>query len=435
MPSAMGGNSAPGQSLPPNPPPSARFQKPATLDNKPAKTKFGPGFEIRSEDDEYIFQFHNLTQIDYRGYQQGGQNPVHDTFAIPRQWFMFSGRLTQPIGYFASIANGFDTLTALDVFIDFSYTPKFQVRAGRMKTPFTYEFLVEPIQGLLNPERSIFFNNFAQNRDIGVMAFGRVFDKKIDYAVGIYNGSRNGFLAQSDGKAISAFLNYKPFNGEENTLLENFNIGGSVFAVNSFNGLDNPQVLRTLVPTTGNQIVGVPFLAFNNNTRESGYKAFWDLHMAWYYQHLSVIAEWGSGDQSYAPATQLSNRTKVPVQSFYVQSGYFLTGETTSGLGLVKPLHPFDLRKDKFGIGAWELVSRFQYLDVGSNVFTSGLADPNLWSNRVWMTDLGFNWHVSQYVKVMFQWEHAEFGSPVQYSPGKRQLTSDMFLLRCQLYF
>jgi phosphate-selective porin OprO/OprP len=145
-PSAMGGNSAPGQSLPPNPPAGPRFQRPATLDNKPAKAKFGPGFEIRSDDDEYIMQFHNLTQIDYRGYQQGGQNPVHDTFALPRQWFMFSGRLTQPIGYFVSIANGFDTLSALDVFLDFSYTPKFQVRVGRMKTPFTYEFLVEPIQ-------------------------------------------------------------------------------------------------------------------------------------------------------------------------------------------------------------------------------------------------------------------------------------------------
>jgi phosphate-selective porin OprO/OprP len=267
------------------------------------------------------------------------------------------------------------------------------------------------------------------------MAFGRLFDKKVDYAVGIYNGARNGFLAQSDGKAISAFINYKPFNGEENTLLENFNVGGSVFAVNSFSGLDNPQILRTMVPTTGNAIVGVPFLAFNNNTRESGFKAFWDLHLAWFYQQLSVVAEYGSGGQDYAPATQLATRTRVPVSSFYVQSSYFLTGETAAGFGIVKPLHNFDLRTDKFGLGAWELVTRFQMLNIGENVFTSGLADPNLWSNHLWASDFGFNWHMTQYVKVMFQWEHAEFGSPVQYAPGKRQLTSDMFLLRCQLYF
>ena len=71
--------------------------------------KFGPGFEIKTDDEEFFFQFHNLTQFDYRGYQQGGQSPVHDTFAVPRQWFMFSGRITRPVGYFVSVAQGAST--------------------------------------------------------------------------------------------------------------------------------------------------------------------------------------------------------------------------------------------------------------------------------------------------------------------------------------
>ena len=96
-PVRVGRAAAPGQSLPPNPPPSARFDSPATLENHPGNVKFGPGFEIRSDDDEFILQFHNLTQFDYRGYEQGGQDPVHDTFVFPRQWFMFSGRMTQAV--------------------------------------------------------------------------------------------------------------------------------------------------------------------------------------------------------------------------------------------------------------------------------------------------------------------------------------------------
>ena len=84
-PSRSGGASAPGQSFPPNPPPSNRFQSPATLASVPGRVKFGPGFEIKSADEEFFLQFHDLTQADYRrGYQQGGQTPVHDTFAIPR---------------------------------------------------------------------------------------------------------------------------------------------------------------------------------------------------------------------------------------------------------------------------------------------------------------------------------------------------------------
>jgi phosphate-selective porin OprO and OprP len=427
-PSASGGANAPGQSLPPNPPPSTRFQVPATLDNKPAKVKFGPGFEIRSEDDEYIFQFHNLTQLDYRGYQQGGQNPVHDTFAIPRQWWMFSGRVGKQWGYFVSFQNGLDTVSGLDMFVDWSYDPKFQIRAGRFKTPFTYEFLVEPIQGL-------FFNNFGQNRDVGVMAFGRLLDKKVDYAAGIFNGNRNGYLAPTDSKTVSGFINYKPFGDEENTLLENFNIGGSVFTGNASN-VANPQTLRTAIATSGNQVIGTPFLSFNNNVRESGPRTFWDLHMAYFYNHLSLIAEWGSGYQEYAPATQLSNRTRVNVQSFYVQSGYFLTGETASGTGVAKPLRPFNLKHgDSFGLGAFELQGRYAYMDLGNNVFSNGLADPNLWTNRLFVTDLGVNWYLTQYVKVMLDWQHSGFGDPVQFAPGRRQLTSDMFMLRFQLYF
>ena len=249
-PSASGGPAAPGQSLPPNPPPSARFDVPATLESHPGNVKFGPGFEIRSNDDEFILQFHNLTQFEYRGYEQGGQNPVHDTFDFPRQWFMFSGRISKPIGYFVSIANGFDAFTILDVFLDFSWDPRLQLRAGRFKTPFTYEFFVEPVQGLLSPERSVFFNNFGQNRDLGVMAFGRLFDKKLDYAVGIFNGARNALVDLNDAKSVSAFLNWKPFGDEEETLLENFNIGGSVFAGHQ-NNIPIPQTLRTVVPTRG----------------------------------------------------------------------------------------------------------------------------------------------------------------------------------------
>ena len=98
-------------------------------------------------------QLHNLTQFEYRGYQQYGQENVHDSFLIPRQWWMFSGRITKPVGYFLSFANGLDTFSLLDVFLDFQFSQRLTIRAGRFKTPFTYEFLVEPIQGLILPDR------------------------------------------------------------------------------------------------------------------------------------------------------------------------------------------------------------------------------------------------------------------------------------------
>ena len=49
-PSSMGGVGAPGQSLPPNPPANKRFDSPATLESKKGNVKFGPGFEIRTDE-------------------------------------------------------------------------------------------------------------------------------------------------------------------------------------------------------------------------------------------------------------------------------------------------------------------------------------------------------------------------------------------------
>jgi phosphate-selective porin OprO and OprP len=434
LPSTSGGPGAPGQSLPPNPAPSARFDSPATLQSLKGNFRFGPGFELRTDDDEFIMQFHNLTQFEYRGYEQYGQSNVHDSFLIPRQWWMFTGRITKPIGYFLSFANGFDTMTLLDVFLDFQFDPRLTIRAGRFKTPFTYEFMVEPIQGLILPERSLFFNNFGLNRDEGVMPYGRLFTNRMEYAAGIFNGARNGYVAPTDDKFFAGYVNFKPFINAQDSILENFNIGGSVLYGNE-QIVPIPATLRTNVPTTGNAVAGVPFLGFNSNVRESGPLAFWDLHTAYYYGGLALIAEWQSGFQDYAQTSNLAARTHLPVQSWYLEGGYLLTGETRSSVGIVKPKNPFSLKAGSFGLGAWELTGRYNFMEIGSQVFKNGLADQNLWANQLYTTDLGFNWHINQYLKFYFIWEHAAFNQPVIYAPTRRQETSDMFMARMQLYF
>lgn len=433
-PPAPSGPLAPGQSINAVPAASPKYNMPAPARKDRLQGTFGPGFQVKTDDDEYVLQFHNLTQIDFRGYQQGGQNPVHDTFGIPRQWFMFSGRIGKPYEYFVSFAQGFDVVGPLDIFVNFNYDARFQIRLGRFKTPFTYEFFHEPIQGLVNPERSLFFNNFALNRSDGVQAWGQLFDKRLDYAAGIFNTTRNSNLDFNDGKDFLGYLGYRPFLKEEDSFLQFLEVGGSTMTGNSHEA-PVPTVLRTQVPTTGNNIIGIPFLAFNNNVRQGGDHTFWSLHAALYRNHLSLISEWQSGFQDFAPASNLSNRTHLPVQSYYVKGGYFITGETVTNRNIVRPLKEFGFHKGEFGLGAIELTGRYNYLNVGQQVFTAGLADPNLWSNSVYTTDVGFNWYPTQYTKVMLTWEHAEFGSPVQFAPGRRQINSDTFWFRFQLFF
>jgi phosphate-selective porin OprO/OprP len=82
-----------------------------------------------------------------------------------------------------------------------------------------------------------------------------------------------------------------------------------------------------------------------------------------------------------------------------------------------------------------QLSARYSLLDLNPWVFTAGLADPNLWTNRTQMTDVGFNWYLNKFVKVYFDWEHAMFAQAVVYRPGARQLTNDLFWFRFPIYF
>jgi phosphate-selective porin OprO/OprP len=244
--------------------PSARFDMPEPIPDIPATTRFGPGFQIRSPDDEFDIQFHDLTQLDGRFYGIPSQNPVTDTFTIPRQWFIFSGHLSRPYEYYLSITESFDGFSILDVFLNVNYDRRLQFRIGRGKSPFTYEFWGVPTQGLPNGEWSLFFNNFGMNRDLGAMLWGESVAGRIDYAAGIFNSTPNAQFDLSNPKSLIAFLNFAPFRPARDSALENVNIGGSLVAGDQ-DHVPVPQELRTIVPIAGNAAIGVPFLAFNNN--------------------------------------------------------------------------------------------------------------------------------------------------------------------------
>ncbi len=74
-------------------------------------------------------------------------------------------------------------------------------------------------------------------------------------------------------------------------------------------------------------------------------------------------------------------------------------------------------------------------MDIGSSVYDFGLASTTGNANRLWMTDIGINWHMTQYLKMYFDWNHAEFNNPVTYATHKYQPTSNTLWWRLRIYF
>src|SRR5262245_19699140 len=260
-----------------------------------------------------------MTQLDARVYGQTGQNSAVNGFYNPRTRVYFEGHLTEPIQYEFSFQNTFDTVALLDAYVNFNYDERFQVRLGRFKTPFTYEWYRVHIWDTLAPERSLYATNYEGQRRFGLMGWGVLFDNTVEYAVGTFNTQRNTYQPFNNRQDVMAFVNYKPFSNEEaGSLLRDLQVGGSVDAGNE-NQPPVPAALRTASAPSGADVTSssagnsanLPFLGFNPGVIERGSRALWELHLAYYHGGLSLLGAWQGGYESYARSANAES-TRIP---------------------------------------------------------------------------------------------------------------------------
>src|SRR5262249_50565631 len=188
------------------------------------------GFKWTTEDGQFSLGVRGMTQLDARVYGQTGPAFAQNGFYNPRTRVYFEGYFTRPIQYEFSLQNTFDTVALLDAYVNFNYDERFQVRLGRYKTPFTYEWYRVHIWDMLTPERSLCATNYEGQRRFGLMGWGVLWDNRVEYAVGTFNTQRNTYQPFSNLQDVMAFLNFKPFYNQEDSFLRDLQFGGSVDA-------------------------------------------------------------------------------------------------------------------------------------------------------------------------------------------------------------
>jgi hypothetical protein len=80
------------------------------------------------------------------------------------------------------------TVKLMDAYVDFTPKPYARVRAGQFKIPFGRQELVSDNK-LQMPQRSIASNFFAPGRDRGVMFHGGTDTQRVQYRLGLFNGT------------------------------------------------------------------------------------------------------------------------------------------------------------------------------------------------------------------------------------------------------
>ncbi len=337
------------------------------------------------------------------------------------------------------------------------------LRIGQWKQPFSLE-VVSSFRYTTFVERSVLFQAFTPFRHIGTGIYNNSDDLKTTWAASIFAAGQDQFggsIGNSGGWASAERFTYCPFWDEESKGREYLHLGVAHY----FSAPPNKSTIFRTIPELyiGNQASGtvgtsgqpapgsnngIPFFVNTgqlgvNNFNVVGTEALWvEGPLSFQTEAMLAMVNQASG---VGGTTNLGGGGMATFPGAYASVGYFLTGEhrpydrKSGTIERVVPFQNFSPWKDECGWGAWEVASRFSYIDLNSQNIHGGQ-----------MNDYtgGLNWFLTPYWKIQFNYIYSasnySYLMPVGGAGGGSSNTpagvffgnhTSMFDLRCQMDF
>jgi len=391
------------------------------------------GFFIKSEDRQFMLRITGQIQADYRDYPIKDDTQDIDNFFLRRARFGLEATMFNYYEFRFLPDFGQGKAVIQDSYLNVHYWDAFQFTAGKFKQPFSYEQLIQD-RYVPTMERSL-IDQLVPARDIGLMLHGEHLVKdQFDWAVSVSNGEINGDGDTNNQKDVNARLAYRPFASlaEPGAILHGLQVG---FAVTT--GVED----ETLSPDPIKTPSGVRWLTFNSTVRADGVRNRYSPELAYFWRSLGFAAQYYSEDEKVIATALAKQRQDIDIEGGYVLFTWLLTGEERTGYSeQIVPRASFSPTRPICCPGAWELVLRASRLRFDNGIFTPGvgqLADPTKNSSGATELTTGFNWYFNAWVRMQFNYEHAWYDDPVQFSIGIAGLhkDSDALMTRFQIIF
>jgi phosphate-selective porin OprO and OprP len=395
------------------------------------------GFGIKSADGQFEYRLRGLVHFDYRNFDGSAPaDTIYDGFLARRIRPTFEGTVFGKYGFrftpeFAESGDGSATsgisqnkARVIDAFVDARFDPTYSFRFGKFK-PFVG---LERLQGgsdIKFIERSYVSNNILPNRDFGLSLYGEALDKKLNYAVGYFNGVRDGgenFTTQDENnhKDFAARVFSTPFAGTESALA-----GLGVGIAGTWSNDSNSNSLPSY-KTPGQAYNFFAYTGSRSNGRRERIAP-----QAYYYTGpLGILAEYAAVKQDISN-TAGTTTANVTNSAWQIAGSYLLTGEDASFKG-VKPYSPFKSGAEG-GWGAFELVARYQENNIDRAAVTfANTTNGYALGAKTW--GIGLNWYLNEASRFSLNVERTKF-SDVRTGTVLRGDTENFAVARYQLAF
>lgn len=379
------------------------------------------GFSIKSPDEKYSLRIGGYTQIEAREFADNNKEESDEDSSIlaRRVRLRIEGTIAGNFDYFLQPDFGyndnFSTITSttpstyspsvMDAWIDYKYFPEATIKVGKMKTPFDLENLQETrytdftelgLTGNLSPQR-----------DVGAQLGGNLWDNRITYAGGIFDGAadrENGYggystAAGGDTNSRSGtgriFIN--PFKDTSFDVLSGLGIGYAA----SYGKEKGSDLASYISPGQA------PVFSYNGNVSAAGPQLRTEPQANFYYKSLGIFGEKVTDQESleYTSGGHII-RNRPDNEAWQVAGTYVLTGEDASYNGVTPK---YDLDPSLGHWGAFELAGRYGELKLDNSIFSENFANLNtsISDEQAWAT--GINWYLNGNVKVVFDFEQTKF--------------------------
>jgi phosphate-selective porin OprO/OprP len=245
---------------------------------------------------------------------------------------------------------------------------------------------------------------FAPERNSGISVYDTALDDNLTWAAGIFRNTDDGGSAQADGGyAVTARVTGTPIYEDDGDRVLHL---GAAYSMRDAEGLrfsQRPEAHLT------NRWVDTGTLAADDvslaNVELAGVMG--PCHATAEFMQASVNGTSGAADPDYS--------------GYYVEAGYFITGETrtynrsSAAFDRVKPKRRWDKNGGK---GAWEIAARYSSLDLTDSGISGGEIDD---------ITLGVNWYLNNNMRMMFNYVNSSVEN------GSFDESADIFLLRFQV--
>lgn len=274
-------------------------------------------------------------------------------------------------------------------YIDTLSPSYFKIRVGLFKEPFSMESLYMDVYWDFE-ERSMGIINYHQIEDMGVMAFGKLADDRVQYGFGIFNG-RGRELDNNQNKEVVGRLVVTPFDYDP---FKRFYVGVSGSSGKNKENLTD-QFFRTETDTHFWRWVG----SDKHSVKVNAHRFKWGADFEWLNGPMALRSECIHVDWGHVKRGHLSRR--FTGWGWYSEGAYILTGEEKPRNRPLAPYRNFDIN---CAGGAFEIVGRYEVFYASKDVLDAGLATG---ANKVNSITLGANWYLNPYVVLrlnVYEW-------------------------------